>query len=87
MSKTAKLSSPVTLVGHPSLAVGRGEHIRTIRRALSEANIAARVYDLWRSPRDKIPFEEPTSDLRAVMGEEFFARSGMDRKGAEVAHA
>jgi glycosyltransferase involved in cell wall biosynthesis len=42
-------TTPVTLIGYPYAPVGRGEHLRAVRRALGKAGIAAAVVDVLRS--------------------------------------
>lgn len=41
-----KWTQPVTLIGHPYAAIGRGEHLRAVSRALGKAGIAASVMDV-----------------------------------------
>ena len=40
----------VTLIGHPYLPIGRGEHIRSIWRALRSVDVAAQIYSLPQKP-------------------------------------
>jgi glycosyltransferase involved in cell wall biosynthesis len=41
---------PLTLIGHPNLPIGRGEHIRAVWRAFRAAGVPARVYNLHLRP-------------------------------------
>jgi len=62
MSSTAPLP-PVTLLGFPLHATGRGEHIRAVWRALATAGVSARIHNL--EPRKAA--EDPT--LQERLGE------------------
>ena len=55
---------PVTLLGFPFQATGRGEHIRAVRRALAAAGVPAKIHNL--EPRKAA--EDPT--LQQSLGEQ-----------------
>gem|GEM_PF-4395495 len=55
---------PVTLIGHPNMANGRGEHIRAVWRAFRAAGVTARIYNLYRqSTPNSTPFVPHTIEF------------------------
>lgn len=53
---TADFAVPaVTLIGHPNMANGRGEHIRAVWRAFRAAGVTARIYNLYRQSAPEEP--------------------------------
>jgi glycosyltransferase involved in cell wall biosynthesis len=76
---------PVTLIGHPNLSIGRGEHIRAVWRALRAAGITARVYNLHQRPApDEPAFQELVAHTVAKIpnGVRIFHLNGNEIAGA-----
>jgi glycosyltransferase involved in cell wall biosynthesis len=76
---------PLTLIGHPRIPIGRGEHIRTIWRAFRAVGVTAHIYDLYRKSAPADPaFDEFAADIVAKLpaGIRIFHLNGVEIPGA-----
>ena len=76
---------PVTLIGHPNITMGRGEHIRAVWRAFRAAGITTRIYNLHgQSAPEEPAFQElvPHTITEIPDGIRIFHLNGDELAGA-----